>query len=281
MGRTSWPTVVEQARRIVLGYDSDVTLRQVHYRLVAAGAIPNTPSAYRHLSAHLAAARRANRFPDLVDTVREVHVPPAWPDAGVLLAQTPALFRLDRTLGQQTALYIGAEKDSLRQMFTGWLADLGVPVVVVRGYSSQSYVQVVRERAARDQRPAVLLYFGDFDCSGEGIEADFVARTACWSHVERVLLTDEQRLAYALPPTEGKKGDPRWPAFAARHGFDPDHPVQWEVEALDPAELRRLLEGAIDPYIDRDALAAVLAEERRQRHLLARFVRGWSAEPDT
>ncbi|MGW3745582.1 hypothetical protein ACWD62_34695 [Streptomyces sp. NPDC005146] len=43
-------------------------------------------------------------------------------------------------------------------MFTDWLADLGIPVLVVRGFSSQSYVDIVRARTARDPRPAVLLY---------------------------------------------------------------------------------------------------------------------------
>ncbi|MGW0769294.1 hypothetical protein [Streptomyces sp. NPDC002676] len=33
---------------------------------------------------------------------------------------------------------------------------------------------------------------GDFDCSGEDVERDWVARTGCWSRVRRVLLTDDQ-----------------------------------------------------------------------------------------
>ncbi|RCH65459.1 hypothetical protein DT019_27040 [Streptomyces sp. SDr-06] len=93
---------------------------------------------------------------------------------------------------------------------------------------------------------------GDFDCSGEDIERDWGARTGCWRHTERVLLTYEQVRAYELPATEGKHGDPRWPAFARRYGFDPRRPVQWEVEALRPAELRHLVLAAVDPYIDRD-----------------------------
>ncbi|MFD5753661.1 hypothetical protein [Streptomyces sp. NPDC127033] len=52
-----------------------------------------------------------------------------------------------------------------------------------------------------------------------------------------MLLTYEQVRAYELPATEGKHGDPRWPGFARRYGFDPRRPVQWEVEALEPAEL--------------------------------------------
>ncbi|MGP4001563.1 hypothetical protein [Streptomyces sp. 8N706] len=39
-------------------------------------------------------------------------------------------------------------------MFTEWLADLGIPVLVVRGFGSQSYVDVVWGRTARDPMPA-------------------------------------------------------------------------------------------------------------------------------
>ncbi len=120
--------------------------------------------------------------------------------------------------------------------------------------------------------------FGDFDCSGEDIERDFLARTGGWAHVERVLLTNVQRLRYRLPPGEGKKGDPRWPAFAARYGFDPDGPVQWEVEALEPDDLHDLLTAAVEPYIDRQVLAGVLEREERQRTALARFVRRWPGD---
>jgi hypothetical protein len=118
---------------------------------------------------------------------------------------------------------------------------------------------------------------GDFDCSGEDIERDWVARTGCWSHTERVLLTYEQVRAYELPATEGKRGDLRWPAFARRYGFDPRRPVQWEVEALEPAELQRLVLAAVAPYIDRDVLARQIARKEEQRRALAAFLDGWDA----
>ncbi|RSS85702.1 hypothetical protein EF919_37795, partial [Streptomyces sp. WAC02707] len=229
--RVRWPAVVDRARQIVESYEGGVTLRQVMYRLVSAGVLPHTPSMYRRLSSRLAQARREGRFPDLVDTLREVHVPPAWPDAGAFLHEAVDWFALDRTRGQEYALYVAAEKDTLRQLLTGWLAEYGIPVLVVRGFGSQSYVDIVRERTARDPRPAHLLYVGDFDCSGEDIERDWVQRTGCWSRVERVLLTRDQVLEYELPATEGKSGDPRWPGFARRYDLDPARPVQWEVEA--------------------------------------------------
>ncbi|MEV8015265.1 hypothetical protein AB0O76_02665 [Streptomyces sp. NPDC086554] len=232
---------------------------------------------YRRLSSQLARARREGRFPDLIDAVRAVHVPPARPDADAFVAQMPGWFRLDRTEGQTHALYVAAEKDTLRQQLTEWLDEAGIPVLVVRGFGSQSYADVVRDRVAADPREAVLLVVGDFDCSGEDIERDWVVRTGCWSRVTRVLLTYDQVRAYELPATEGKRGDPRWPAFADRYGFDPARPVQCEVEALEPDELQRLVLAAVDPYIDRAVLAEQITCEEEQRRVLADFLSGWDA----
>ncbi|MDV5143270.1 hypothetical protein R1T08_02825 [Streptomyces sp. SBC-4] len=267
--RIKWQTIIDRARDIVDGYDDGVTVRQVMYRLVAAGLLPNTAPTYRRLSSQLAQARRDGHFPDLVDTIRDVYVPPSWPDAAAFQAEMPRWFRLDRTHGQEWAVYVAAEKDMLRQLLTRWLAEYGIPVLVVRGFGSQSYADVVRERVRSDPRPAALLYLGDFDASGADIERDWVERTGCWERVERVLLTDAQVREYRLPPAEGKRDDPRWPAFARRHGFDIERPVQWEVEALEPDELKRLVLDAVTAYTDLEILARVITEEEGQRRMLA------------
>ncbi|MDQ0828176.1 hypothetical protein QF032_000020 [Streptomyces achromogenes] len=43
----------------------------------------------------------------------------------------PGWFRLDRTEGQERALYVSAEEDTLRQQLTGWLVPAGIAVLVV------------------------------------------------------------------------------------------------------------------------------------------------------
>ncbi|MFE9574129.1 hypothetical protein ACFYMW_37345 [Streptomyces sp. NPDC006692] len=57
---------------------------------------------YRRLSAQLAKARREGRFPDLIDTVREVHAPPAWPSVDAFVREMPDWFGLDRTAARST-----------------------------------------------------------------------------------------------------------------------------------------------------------------------------------
>ncbi|GAA1553432.1 hypothetical protein [Streptomyces globosus] len=93
--------------------------------------------------------------------------------------------------------------------------------------------------------------------------------------MERVLLTHDQVRAYGLPAAAGKAGDPRWAGFADRYGLDAGRPVQWEVEALDPAELQRLVLAAVAPHVDQALLDARIAEEELQRDRLRAFTAEW------
>src|SRR3546814_4970649 len=82
--------------------------------------------------------------------------------------------------------------------------------------SDLTYVkEVVRDVEAQD-RPAVLLYAGDFDPSGEDIDRDFTARTDCFAKVVRVALNAEQVTEYDLPPAMGKATDSRASRFVER-----------------------------------------------------------------
>ncbi|ROP55977.1 hypothetical protein EDD94_5567 [Streptomyces sp. PanSC9] len=104
-------------------------------------------------------------------------------------------------------------------------------------------------------------------------ERDWVARTGCWSHAERVLLTYEQVHASQLPATEGKRGDPRWPAFARRHGFDSDARCcgRWR-------RWSRPNSGAwSSPPSTVTSSPGRSPSEEEQRRALAAFLDGWDA----
>ncbi|MFF3277485.1 hypothetical protein ACFYWU_42210 [Streptomyces chrestomyceticus] len=51
--------------------------------------------------------------------------------------------------------------------------------------------------------------------------------------------------------------------------------MQWEVEALDPDELQRVVLAAVAPHVDRTVLARQIAREAEQRRALRRFARSW------
>lgn len=261
-GRINWPAIVERAAEIVNSYGTSVTLRQLFYRLVSEQALPNSTTAYKRLSSVTAEARREGRFPDLIDRGRTIHRYESWPDIATALADARSYFRLDRTIGQDVSLYLGVEKAGMVVQLQSWFGHLGIPILALGGYSSQTYVDdVTNDTYEHARRPSVLLYAGDFDPSGEDIDRDFTARTGCWSDVVRVALSAEQVREYALPINPGKRTDSRAAGFISRHGTL----MQVELDALDPPIMRQLFAEAISEYWDASAYDAVVQLERQQR----------------
>jgi hypothetical protein len=171
--------VVALGMRIVESYDTGVTLRQLFYRLVAAQILPNTTSAYKGLSRETAVARREGWFPALLDQTRAIHEYETFKSAEQAREWLKSIYRHDRAADQDTSIFLGVEKRGIVEQLTAWFGDRGIPVLSLGGYSSQTYVDEVAERADNDTRASVLIYAGDFDASGEDIDRDFwSARTA-------------------------------------------------------------------------------------------------------
>lgn len=228
--RVSWPTIIEQAVSIVNSYDTAVTLRQLFYRRVSIQLLPNTTSAYKTLSRQTAKARRNGDFPALIDPTRAIHRYSTFSgpiEARNWLVRT---YRRDRTENQDVSIYLGVEKKGIVEQLTSWFGDLAIPILALGGYSSQTYVDEIIQDAEEQDRPAVLVYAGDFDASGEDIDRDFLERTGCFAEVVRIALTSEQVEAYELPQQPGKPSDPRAPRFVRRYGSL----VQVELDALPP-----------------------------------------------
>lgn len=238
-----------------------MTLRQLYYRLVSEQAIPNDQSAYNVLSRKIAQARRDGAFPDLIDRGREIHVASCWSSPADALHALADQYRVDRTEGQEASVFLGVEKAGLVRLMQSWFGEYGTPVLALGGYASQSYVEQIRRDVARRDRPAVLLYAGDFDPSGEDIDRDLIERTGCWAETRRVALSPEQIIEHQLPVNPGKVGDSRARAFTERHGAL----VQVEVDALDPGTLRGLFEAALAPFVDTSIFHAVRDREDVER----------------
>jgi hypothetical protein len=259
MSRIDWAQVLHRADEVVRSYDTGVTLRQLFYRLVSEQLIPNRDASYKRLSSVTADARRNDSFPNLMDRGRCIHRPFHFNGIKHALDDTLRCYRLDRTRGQDVSVYLGVEKAGIVEQLTSWFGGYGVPVLALGGYSSQSYVDATVADVGRMwQRPAILLYAGDFDPSGEDIDRDFVERTDCWDKVVRVALSAEQVEQYRLPPNPGKASDSRAAGFVARHG----ELVQVELDALDPAVLRQLFSDAISEFWDESAYESVIEQER-------------------
>ena len=268
--RHDWQRVIlPRAVEIVGEYDTPVTLRQVFYRLVSEGLVENTRQAYNGLSNASSQWRREGRFPDLLDTTREIERPSDWVSPEFALRYLGKNYRIDRTRGQAENVYLMCEKRTMAAQLRMWFGDeRSIPVVCLGGFASQTFVKDIADDIIADERQAVVLYAGDFDPSGESIIRDFLARIeqAGGDHeFEHVALTAEQVAEYGLPEMMGKESDPRAAGFTAKYG----RLVQVELDALDPDDLRRLFADAIEPYWDAATFEAVIAREAEEREKLA------------
>jgi len=262
--RLDWSGILEQAAEIVDSYDTGVTLRQLFYRLVAAELLPNTRVAYTTLSHVTAEARRQGRFPSLVDRTRQIHRYQTFEDPHHARKWLSRIYRRDRTEGQPYSIYLGVEKAGIVEQLQSWFGDLGVSILALGGYSSQSYVDEIAKDVQKQDRPAVLIYSGDFDPSGEDIQRDFIGRADCFEEVVRIALNADQVDEYDLPEQMGKASDTRARGFIEKHG----KLVQVELDALPPDVLQRLYTEAIAKFWSDAIHRRILKKERREAALL-------------
>ena len=187
--RLDWPAIVRRAAEIVRGDDTGVTLRQLFYRLVAVEMLPNPTTAYKTPSSRTAEARRRGTFPALIDRTRGIHRQPSFSGPVDARQWVAGIYRRDRTEGQPWSVYLAVEKAGIVEQLQARFGKHGVSVLALGGYAAQTYADEVAADVERQGRPAVVLYAGDFDPSGEDIDPDFLARTGCFGRVQRVALT--------------------------------------------------------------------------------------------
>jgi hypothetical protein len=82
---------------------------------------------------------------------------------------------------------------------------------------------------------------------------------------ERLAVTEEQIIAWDLPSRPTKTSDPR----ARRFGDRPSV----ELEAIEPNQLRALVQAAIERHQPPDVFAELKAEEARERVTLLKLVK--------
>lgn len=247
-----------------------MTVRQVFYRLVTLGAIPKLESEYRNVvSRLLTRMRREGQIPYgwIADHTRWIRQPDLFDSVEDALRQTAALYRRNLWQDQGAYVEVWCEKDALAGVLYEETAAWGVPLMVVRGYSSHTYLYEVAEHTRAVGKPTSIYYFGDHDPSG--LDAQRFAEKELRSHAadlpiefERVAVTPEQIVEWELPTRPTKRTDTRSRNFQGE---------SVELDAIPPATLRELVEVCILRHVDSHAYQVTQEAERSERELLARL----------
>jgi len=245
---------------VIKQYDIRLTVRQVYYRLVAAGIIKNTRSSYNSLDKCLVRARLRGDIPFNVfeDRSRKFlagdcnyEKPEDYMARRIeTLKDSAWYYEVPYWLFQPEYIEVWLEKDALSSLFNQVCDRLCVVLAPCRGYPSLTFLYEAAQRLRSVDKPITILYFGDLDPRGKDIQrylTETLQNFDVEAHVERVALTRQQVEVYNLPPAPTKKKD-----TMARQWIETQGDAVWELDALEPNLLMRLVEDSIRQHFDND-----------------------------
>lgn len=271
---------LEEINSIIQEYQSDgytLTLRQLYYQLVSRDIVPNKQAEYSKLSTLLKEGRMGGivDWSAIEDRLRRPTKPSSFDSPEDILDAAILQYALPRMEGQRNYIEVWVEKDALSGVLSRVTKQYHVPILVNRGYSSVSamFDSYMRFRANLPERDEIIiLYLGDFDPSGQDMIRDIKERIEEFAELHYdsfpltvipIALTKEQIEEYDPPPNPAKTSDPRAHTFIAEHGS-----TSWEVDALPPNVLHRLLDSAIKEHIDFDMYKTVVEREDADKERL-------------
>ena len=265
--------LIEAAYEVLSQY-TPMTLRQCYYQLVSKHIIDNNLNEYKRLSNALVKARQEGIIPWewIEDRTRQPRVVSMWRDLTGFLNTVREAYRKNIWPNQPSYLEVWVEKEALSGIFEAITNKYGVTLVVGRGYNSWSALREAAERIICYDKPATVLYFGDFDPSGEDIVRALTEGLAFFGtrpKVIKVALTKEDVLAYNLPPDFTKKTDTRARKFIEQYG---DMAV--ELDALPLPVLQQKIEDSVEENLDLSAFDETLSQQEAEQERLLKLLEG-------
>jgi len=278
MGRHPKTTRLIETARAILQAQHPMTLRQLFYQLVSNQGTENSAAEYHKIGGALVDARKEGLIPwDWIeDRIRRPRTVAMWDDLPDFLQVVRRSYR--RNVWENQGVYIEAwlEKDALSGLFEEVLQPYGMTLNVGRGYDGWDSIHNAADRLLRaeeDGQPASILYFGDFDPSGEDMKHSLVERLAffdCHPEIVKCALTHEDIKHYHLPPAFNKLADRRTAKFTALHG----EKSSVELDALPWAVLQERIITEIEDRMDLDALTDTKAREMADSARLGTLIDG-------
>ena len=232
--------LVWRVLKTVRGYGL-LTVRQLYYILISRFKYPATRAFYKCLDRYLTKIRRVNAevHQKFIDPTRQFVIPP---------------LRYPR-------IEIWVEKDSIRNFIGKLAARYRLGIQVLRGFASLSMYRRALERA-RKRGVAMVLYIGDFDPSGLLIETVAQEEMDHKTGIRffRLAITMEQIKRFRPPSRPVNIKDSRAKEYIEKYGD-----LCWEVEAIRPRTLLKLIEKGLRENVPPEFLVEAEARERAAR----------------
>jgi hypothetical protein len=214
----------------------------------------------------------------IVDEGRETEQAPQWNTLGDYGETVVRLYRKDFWQRQRARLLVISEKATVGGVVRPVLNQFAVGFAVYHGYGSSTKLHELAGESAElfdGERALEILYIGDYDPSGMHMsEVDLPGRLADYggiAHITRLALTAADCVGLPGFPARDKIADSRYRWFVRNYGDR-----CWELDAMNPNDLRERLRNAIISRIDMAAWEHCKTVEKAERESLNRFVKRWS-----
>jgi hypothetical protein len=281
-GKAAATLQFEQAILDIVDERAPITVRGVCYALFTRGLIPDmSTNSTGKVSRVMTDMRESGvlNWMRIVDGSRAVERVNTWRDPTQIVNAAINSYRRDNWQDQPTLVEVWSEKSTVQGVLESVLDDLGVTFRVMKGFGSFTAVRQAAEdsRNEFDRRTKVVLYIGDWDPSGLYMsEVDLPRRLeryrSRWTF-ERIALTRDDLDALPHFDTATKSGDVRLQWYMENTTADPRK--SWELDAMNPNDLRVRVRDAIKSYMDMDVWNHALSIEAAEKESMQEFNRAW------
>ena len=261
--------IIENAQKILSDYSIGITIRQLHYRLVAIG-MTNDTNHYKRVVGAMTKARwdgiismgafidrERTMFGETEDETKDIQTEiehgkeqiNAWMNA----------YNLNRWSNQENYIEVGIEKKALQGVFEDPCRSADVGLAPFKGYSSITFLHeaVYRfEAAIANGKIPIMLYFGDYDPSGLDIPRsikDNLSRMGVDIEVKRIALNPDQIQEMNLSGVPAKLTDSRTNNWSGGKVV--------ECDAVEPMALAQMCRDAIEEYFNLDRYSELKNQE--------------------
>lgn len=275
---------LRQINKIIENYAAQgyrLTLRQLYYQLVSKDLIPNLQREYAKLSTLLVKGRMGGVVDwfAIEDRLRVPYLEYSVDDIKDAIEDTVSQYKLNRQKGQEVYIELWCEKDALSGVLKRITNEFHIRLMVNRGYSSCTAMYDAYRRLApyeiKDIK-TIVLYLGDHDPSGLDMVRDIKKRLGDFGvhpEVRHIGITMEQIEEFNPPPNPAKITDPRAGWYMAEHGD-----TSWEVDALSPEVLHKLVRKHVEELIDMDMYEIIVDKEDDDKEKLQEFADKYEEE---
>lgn len=268
--------IIENSISICAGYDNGVlTLRGLHYQLVGLG-MTNDIQHYKRVVSAMIDARwdgliGFDKFSDLdrgmegETEYKETDLDDSIEEAKSSIHNWMNYYRLNRWENQPIYPEVLIEKKALQGVFARICGRLDVGLGACKGYPSLTFLHEASERyrkAINAGKDVVILYFGDYDPSGEDIPRSIkenMKRFDVDIAIKHMGLTKEQVLDLNLPPAPAKLTDTRTAKWTGLG--------QVELDAVKPEMLINWCSSAISGLFDQDLYRELNEREKEEKKI--------------